>query len=119
MKPFLWNLEWEEGQLDVCRDERRAKQYANLGCTVTPLYSNPAPEWQPIEVAPTDGTPILAYIPDPWHSEHPPVIAIIQYKQMYGRDFTWVLEAYEAYSFEPSHWMPLPQPPVITDENKI
>lgn len=68
--------------------------------------------WQPIKTAPKDGTPILAYIPCPWDNESPSMCAVVEWKRMYGRDAVWVLSAYDAFRFNPTHWMPLPEPPL-------
>ena len=69
-------------------------------------------EWQPIETAPKDGTPILGFMPD----------AAIQWQIMpiemldFGDDdgpewFQADRDDGRALDVEPTHWMPLPHPP--------
>ena len=59
-------------------------------------------EWQPIETAPRDGTPIIAIWVNPnqlgAYSQEP---LILRYVWFDGKHI---------YS-EPTHWMPLPEPP--------
>ena len=65
-------------------------------------------EWQPIETAPTDGTPILAFWPQ-LIANHPSPGTISVCKKE-GRH--WVLECYGLHECAtPTHWMPLPTPP--------
>jgi hypothetical protein len=63
--------------------------------------------WQPIETAPKDGTPIWLFYPE----------AHEQDRQAVGwwvndfREPRWMDHA-DAHDFiQPSHWMPLPEPP--------
>lgn len=57
-------------------------------------------EWQPIETAPKDGTFVLAYRPcDPY------------FEPMYFNDGIWHWFDGDSPSFQPTHWMPLPDPP--------
>jgi len=59
--------------------------------------------WQPIETAPQDGSPVLAYDPTWYDVPHP----------MLWNGATWCLwfqsDRYDG--FRPTHWMPLPEPP--------
>ena len=63
--------------------------------------------WQPIETAPTDGTVVLIYAPrsdlEKWTVDLPPVIC----NAAYHPDAGWCICAVR----EPTHWMPLPEPP--------
>ena len=70
-------------------------------------------EWQPIETAPTDGDPVLLF--GRWEGElhdrddNPGIY------QAYYWDGDWYCtggEYYSAYVRNPTHWMPLPKPPV-------
>jgi len=73
-------------------------------------------EWQPIETAPTDGTRFLAYRSgdDPEDigvvsiiHRHDPGGALRNPKHNYE---TWVTD-FGSPSTQPTHWMPLPEPP--------
>lgn len=94
-------------------------------------------EWQPIETAPKDGTPILLYVPDEIDQdnyEKPPQMArhvAIGWSGRLGdrsRDGVWCAAITKSESFNgseltgswmehewlqvgPTHWMPLPEPP--------
>ena len=71
-------------------------------------------QWQPIETAPKDGTEV-----DLWGVNH------LHYNKIgvrlnniaWGRVTDWIGREYEDWQtgrgedFEPTHWMPLPQPP--------
>jgi hypothetical protein len=62
-------------------------------------------EWQPIETAPKDGTPVLGY------RDVDGVMATVYWTTWGG----WSLVAPGGYAeeddWEPTHWMPLPDPP--------
>lgn len=65
-------------------------------------------EWRPIDTAPTDGTDVLIFAPQ--FSE--------QFVAFYGRaadgDCRWVFGRAQGMSLvvkNPTHWMPLPEPP--------
>ena len=71
-------------------------------------------EWQPIETAPKDGTPILAYVED---------VAIQMEYSYFLKEWGPVWLAAHGcgccgeYSVpEPTHWMPLPDPPTPNPE---
>lgn len=59
-------------------------------------------DWQPIETAPRDGTPVLGYMPS-------------YYQGKGGRSVILWLDGEwfdnRAFATDPSHWMPLPDPP--------
>lgn len=64
-------------------------------------------EWQPIETAPKDGTRILVFVPD-GRSDEPGQHLVSWYCN------TWVITTDErdwTFVLEPTHWMPLPEPP--------
>jgi len=61
--------------------------------------------WQPIETAPKDGTRILTFSPRAPESEKAP----IRINEWRGRDW-WCTNA---EYWPPTHWMPLPAPPII------
>lgn len=59
-------------------------------------------EWLPIEIAPADGTEILAYMPG---------FALGQ-MVLYWQDGYWREKANSmGLKYPPTHWMPLPSPP--------
>ena len=63
-------------------------------------------EWQPIETAPKDGTPVLAWLVNPSGDEY---ITVIKANRSGGWDWRSIY-------FEPTHWMPLPEPPKDSGE---
>lgn len=96
-------------------------------------------EWQPIETAPKDGTPFLAYCPEGidrpgwieppsatrayaivWNGHPNPeqprevswVSADVQAEVFGGSEWTGSWTEYEFTKVNPSHWMPLAAPPV-------
>ncbi len=70
-------------------------------------------EWQPIETAPRDGTNILVW----WPSEmHCPVTAHYSTGKWTNEPgFAWKFTGWgQEKKTEPTHWMPLPEPPKDT-----
>lgn len=67
-------------------------------------------EWQPIETAPRDGTAFLVYRPLA-HETHDPHITIAC-GVMQPRQSPQGVTHYTSRWCHPSHWMPLPPPPV-------
>lgn len=66
-------------------------------------------EWQPIETAPKDGTAFLAF--EPSEDDDPPRIGVC-YISTSGDLIENVSAGFaDDYSFAPTHWMPLPEPP--------
>jgi hypothetical protein len=61
-------------------------------------------DWQPIKTAPKDGTPILCFTPDGEFS------AITGIDVLWFDMGAWLYDA-EPVLFQPTHWMPLPDPP--------
>jgi hypothetical protein len=64
-------------------------------------------QWQPIETAPTDGTEII----------------IIPYGDVRDLQVSWFIRSDNRwanwdYSRDPTHWMPLPKPPTVHEEEK-
>jgi len=61
-------------------------------------------DWQPIDTAPKNGTPILA-----WDGE---VIAIIDWLSGFNEwSVSHDAEGYAWQGYTPTHWLPLPKPP--------
>lgn len=72
-------------------------------------------EWQSIETAPKDGTHILIYgVADqsPWE----PLVYVVKWDLWPdGVNGQWLEAAGDGfYTFEATHWMPLPTPPALT-----
>lgn len=74
----------------------------------------PAPQWQPIETAPRDGTAFRAYAPslvdadfNPWGS----VEAVYEGDRIIGAVWNGQSDIWNTLPIEPTHWMPLPSPP--------
>ena len=75
-------------------------------------------KWQKIETAPKDGTTVLLY---PWPGQAHGVMvgvweAVDEYSEWHGKSFTFAGFVDDYYSqepidWEPTHWMPLPEPP--------
>ena len=70
-------------------------------------------EWQPIETAPKDGIPVLIYSGLRVDIES---ILIDHEKSIYISSFDgdwWIWDGKYGpeYAYEPTHWMPLPEPP--------
>jgi hypothetical protein len=64
--------------------------------------------WQPIETAPRDGTTVLLYFPDAGKSQ----IDVGYWIEWEVGDANWSNEWTDAeIDCDPSHWMPLPEPP--------
>jgi len=65
-----------------------------------------ANEWQPIENAPMNGTPVLVF-------EAPDWIDVARWwdGDDYGHNAGWLDAALESKSCNPTHWRPLPAPP--------
>ncbi len=65
------------------------------------------PGWQPISTAPKDGTPILAFMPAYYQGKGGQHVVIwMDYSDRPG----WYSHIVGVH--EPTHWMPLPMPPI-------
>lgn len=62
------------------------------------------PDWQPIETAPKDETSILGY-----HPKEEGTITTMRYSNCRK---AWINDEYDAIKYNPTHWMPLPHPPL-------
>ncbi len=65
-------------------------------------------EWQPIETAPKDGTNVLVIV-----VEHPESHCVLRHQdgQWLNDEFFDVISGEQVIWYEPTHWMPLPDPP--------
>jgi hypothetical protein len=66
--------------------------------------------WQPIEMAPQDGTRVLV------HGERGPCVAEFHGSTWYAivdGDFAYYGDSDEMRDVDPTHWMPLPDPPGV------
>ena len=71
-------------------------------------------EWQPIETAPRDGKVFIAYYPKQgWvlKSWGPYVWPCWFHKHVFGQGGSWVTGIKDDMFKQPTHWMPLPEPP--------
>lgn len=66
-------------------------------------------DWQPIETAPKDGTPILVWIDD-----H---VAEVEWDED-GWIGVWEDISSSSGDDYPTHWMPLPEPPKVEEPAK-
>lgn len=64
-------------------------------------------DWQPISTAPKDGTPVLIWV------DKMAVTASFDEDELEWFNGNWGLGFAEAE--QPTHWMPLPQPPSIEE----
>jgi hypothetical protein len=72
--------------------------------------------WQPIETAPKDGTRVLVFWADgrkcpvdvSWYWDHHD----IEYGKVVRTYQRWMSNRYAANGPPPTHWMPLPKPPI-------
>ena len=72
-------------------------------------------EWQPIETAPKNGTWVLVtggYIDYCWEGETQPDVTAAQYVINIGWQMAWYDSGYYGGYKSPTHWMPLPKPPI-------
>ena len=74
-------------------------------------------QWQPIETAPKDGSDILLYWPlDGLH----PNFARTKIGYWHHRgEWVWQDRAFRTYSEEPTHWMPLPTAPALSNTSTV
>lgn len=66
-------------------------------------------QWQPIETAPKDGTRLLAYWPPVFGGDNAGCATtwwVVTSSGLFGWESPW-----EYADREPTHWMPLPEPP--------
>lgn len=66
-------------------------------------------DWQTIDTAPKDGSRILT-----WSDHLGRVVAFWFDPKVTPEPVGWIEAGRDAYTLEPTHWMPLPDPP--TDE---
>lgn len=70
-------------------------------------------EWQPIETAPKDGTPVLIAAHDNGMSSQPRHVLVAHWSYSFSDDGEWLRDEGEEFSqtWPPTHWQPLPDPP--------
>jgi len=76
--------------------------------------------WQPIDTAPKDGTSVLLY--GIWSGEVHGSANEYSILQASFSFKNWLVEGgeyYCAYVINPTHWMPLPAPPVNTSAERV
>ncbi|WP_423156485.1 DUF551 domain-containing protein [Stenotrophomonas maltophilia] len=76
------------------------------------VESRRAPQWQPIETAPKDGTPVLLCCmkPSKYSRHEPGFMAVCGYDEGWG--------AFNRFHFPPTHWQPLPPEPEVPDGSR-
>ena len=67
-------------------------------------------EWQPIETASKDGAPVLGWSPE-WGMRQPELIGWLD-SFRYERAGWYTLD-HHRFTKQPTHWMPLPDPPAL------
>ena len=67
-------------------------------------------EWQPIETAPKDGKYILAVRNAVGHR----AVTVIVFDEVLGWVGRTVEDEKKMVKYQPTHWMPLPEPPEAT-----
>ncbi|MFG6599345.1 MULTISPECIES: Lar family restriction alleviation protein [unclassified Sulfitobacter] len=77
----------------------------NARAAIAALTPTPQEVWQPIETAPKDGTRILLWL-DPQ--------SIVVPAEWRGR---WMGDDYPLNMTTPTHWMPQPPPPAISEDS--
>lgn len=67
-------------------------------------------DWQPIETAPKNGTPVDLWIPETAKGNNGPAHLAVNCQFEYGR---WLVngEFFLPWLQDATHWMPLPDPP--------
>lgn len=124
----LWNRCVDLIRDHLGRDEARwPERYQECGATFGLLakalnvFTPSAPEWQPIETAPKDGTRILLwcvhqnaqYAKDA-RAEGWEAAVIGEWTTHNGGGWVW-----HGLAGKHTHWMPLPAPPKAIDEKKL
>lgn len=81
------------------------------------IRANLVTQWQPIETAPRDGTEIVAVFREySFKKRNGEMLAIPECRTVvYYNGSDWVGDGVY-YDTEPSHWMPLPKTPEVSDE---
>ena len=70
------------------------------------------PNWQPIDTAPKDGTPVLLYLNDADQMQYHALGRIlVGHWDDHPRCRCWIAGGYMRRVFPPTHWAPLPEPP--------
>jgi len=65
-------------------------------------------DWQPIETAPRDGSDIIVYRPK-FDGDYIPIVGV----DYWFKGYTWGRSRRDC---QPTHWMPLPKPPVTSQD---
>jgi len=69
-------------------------------------------EWMPIETAPRDGIKFLTV--KHWGCSREWCMVVMHYDKYLGLVVSWDHDT----EFKPTHWMPLPAPPIANGETK-
>ena len=100
-------------RLDVI-EQLKAQPPASQGGAAwnTDLDAAPGNGWQPIETAPKDGTLIILYKPDGDGDDRSRTVDVGRWGEVWTTyRGMWRMQACDGW-VTPTHWMPLPKPPV-------
>lgn len=107
---YAGNWKWEKENITSVYEYWRKLAKAAIAAM------KPQESWQPIETAPKNGTNILVWWPNEFHC---PLVAHWNNGKYNGDKIGWKLTAWSnSKETEPTHWMPLPQPPKQKEGNK-
>ena len=101
-----------EGEYRDLSDKALTRRSDAVSETRKALMGAYAQRWQPIETAPRDGTRILFYTPHDPETGWLEFVAESHYDK-HGLVDTFVSQWQDG--LEPTHWMPLPDPPEVKD----
>lgn len=107
-------VSWLDAEVALALPENAENLSRWKGSTMTAT-----PDWRPIENAPKDGTPVLVYAPQgctQWTMYTP--LWICRWDTGRHEGGAWTEAGGELWTTcEPTHWMPLPQPPESSGQN--
>lgn len=108
----LYTMEWKEGAPDTLESDSYWHRAADAVLKIPEIeaglglyLASIEMQWQPIETALKDGTPVIVFCPD----NHPEEQVMCGQWYSYAGGF-WGIHI-DDQRIEPTHWMPLPAPP--------
>jgi hypothetical protein len=109
----LWYAHVNSGHIGECRDV--VSDGSRCGCTRFEAAAPVVSGWQPIETAPKDSSPILATKPG-WVT--PRLMCWLDGVALGKPGWRLFDNNPEFGPYQPTHWMPLPAAPVVTQEGE-